>query len=79
MPTEEYAERTIRELQIISKLLAFLLCEGKSQNDKVALLSRAGLNTPEIAVLLDLTPNAIRLIRHKAKKKVKAETKTSRD
>ena len=66
--SNESAE-TILELKKISKLLALIAIENKTQSEKIFFLDQLGYSGPQIGQLLSITPNAVRLALFHARKK----------
>lgn len=58
---ERYQEVVAAKLTTIIKLLAVSLAEGKTQREKIRILSAAGLAPKEIAEILGTTPNTVRV------------------
>lgn len=58
MPNWDELEQNLRRL---TRLQAMRLVIGRSQNDQILLLSRAGFPPKEIADLLGTTPNSVRV------------------
>lgn len=54
-------EVIVAKLTTIIKLLAVSLAEGKTQTEKIRILSTAGLAPKEIAEILGTTPNTVRV------------------
>lgn len=59
----------LAELRKMNKLLALIATDGKAHSERILLLSQIGFSSGDIGELLSITPNAVRLIIHKAKKK----------
>lgn len=57
--TEQKPPETGKDLNILIRLTALALTDGKSRSEQVFLLSKAKLQPKEIAELLDTSPNAI--------------------
>ncbi len=68
MNTQENAD-VLAELRKMNKLLALIATDGKAHSERILLLNQLGFSSSEIGELLAITPNAVRLIVHKAKKK----------
>lgn len=66
MLSDKYGEQIIEHLQGISQLLAIIATDGKTQSEKVVVLLQVGMNPQQISSILGTTPNAVRLIKHKA-------------
>lgn len=47
------------KLEMLIRLTAIGMCEGKGQKEQIALLSNAGMQPKAIANLLDTTPNNV--------------------
>ena len=47
------------KLEMLIRLTAMSLCEGKGQKEQIALLSNVGMQPKAIANLLDTTPNNV--------------------
>lgn len=47
------------KLEMLVRLTAIGMCEGKGQKEQIALLSNAGMQPKAIANLLDTTPNNV--------------------
>ncbi len=63
-----------QKLDTLIKLVASGLIEGKTQREKIQLLSKAGLSPQEIAEFIETSPNTVRValsVMRKAKKKRK--------
>jgi DNA-binding CsgD family transcriptional regulator len=59
------------EVNVMSRLLAISLTQGKTQREKILMLSVAGMNRNEIAELVGTTPGtvSVELSNFKSKKK----------
>jgi DNA-binding CsgD family transcriptional regulator len=51
----------IKQLNTLIKLNTLSLIEGKSQTEKIFLLSKVGFAPKEIAALIGTTPNTVRV------------------
>jgi DNA-binding CsgD family transcriptional regulator len=67
-------QEVLLELKKMSKLLAIIATEGKSQSDKILLFSQVGLPPKEIAEILGITPNLVSVTMHQNKKKGKKKS-----
>lgn len=65
-----------KKLDSLSKLLAFSLVAGKSVNDQVDMLTKAGLRATEIADILGKTENQIYVTQNALRKARKKEATT---
>lgn len=76
---DKLAEAINKKLDIMSRLLAFNIINGKSINEQIDILTKAGLKAAEIAALLDKTENQVYVTqtRLRKKKKESEETQTS--
>lgn len=63
-------EEILIELKRMNKLLALLATQGRSQGEKIILLSQIGLSPKEISEILGVTANLVSVTLHQ-KKKVK--------
>jgi hypothetical protein len=64
MPPEEFAELRQR----LDTLIALAVCQLEHRTESaevIAVLSRFGIQPREIAVILGMTPNAVRVARHR--------------
>jgi DNA-directed RNA polymerase specialized sigma24 family protein len=59
----------LAELRKANKLLALIATDGKPHGERILLLNQLGFSSSEIGDLLAITPNAVRLVVHKARKK----------
>lgn len=64
-------EKTLFELQRISRMLALNLVKDLKTSEKYLMLNNAGFQPKEIAEILDTTPNTVRVELSKLKKKAK--------
>ncbi len=60
MPESEIQE-VLRRLDMLIRLSAYSLIEGKGKWDQFLLLSRVGFQPKDIAAMLGITPNAVRV------------------
>lgn len=60
MMEDEAAKRVEAKLDVIIRLLAAPLVEGKKQADSVQALAALGLDRSEIAAICNTTPDAVR-------------------
>ena len=68
---ERGQEVVIARLGTIIKLLAMSVAEGKTQTEKIRILSAAGLAPKEIAEILGTTPNTVRVALSGLRKRIK--------
>ncbi len=68
MFSEQHAEKLLEQVNKITSLLAVIATDGKPHSEKVMILLQTGLSTQEISVMLGITPNAVRLVKHKINK-----------
>jgi predicted ArsR family transcriptional regulator len=59
------------KLDLLIRLEALALIEGRKQNDQLFLLSKAGFQPKTIAEILGTTPNTVRVQLSKLRKKKK--------
>jgi len=62
------AQTVVGCLQRIESLLALLLIKGVDEIESIRILAGVGYSPSEIAKLVDKTPNAVRIILHRARK-----------
>lgn len=72
---DKLAESINRKLDTMSKLLAFSIINGKSVNEQIDMLTKAGLKAAEIASLLDKTENQVYVTQTTLRKKKKESDK----
>ena len=72
MLNEENFDTLSTQIRKISHLLAIITTEGKMQSERVAILLQSGFSIQEVSELLGVTANAVRLVKHKSKKKKEA-------
>lgn len=58
---EDALKVVISKLDVIIKLMSFAITQGKSQTEKIRLLSAAGFQPKEIAETIGTTPNTVRV------------------
>lgn len=73
--SEKEFENISKKLDTISRLLAFDIIKGKSVNEQIDILTKAGLKASEIALLLDKTENQIYVTQTMLRKKKREPTK----
>ena len=56
------------ELRTANRLLAILATRGMPQRQAIVLLAALGLQPKQIAQIIDITPNAVRVALHKVRK-----------
>ena len=61
----------VGSLDRLTDLVALLLVKGESQPEKIRCLDAVGYTPGEIASLLGVTPNAVRVALHRLKKRIK--------
>lgn len=66
------------ELKRMSKLLALLATRDRKRNEQIKMLSDIDFQPKEIAELLGVTPNAVRVALHAIRKKSKKKTKSKK-
>lgn len=64
-------EEIILELKKVNKLLALIATQGRTQTDKIILLSQIGLTPKEIADILGITSNFVSVTLHHSRKSKK--------
>lgn len=52
-------QELVDKINILIRLMALDLCEGKSQKEQIVLLSNAGIGPKEIADMLGTTANTV--------------------
>lgn len=70
MTNEQFTE-ILNKLDMLTRLVALNLLEGKKQQEQIILLNRVGLEPKEIAEMLDTTPNTVRVTLSKLRKSKK--------
>lgn len=68
-------KQIINRLDVLARLLALDLPEKISQPEKIKILSSMGIQPKDIAIILGVTPNAVRIALHKIMKKRKSSKK----
>ena len=74
MITKEY-ELLATKLDIISRLLAFMITTDRTTNEQIEMLLKAGLKTSDISDILGKTQNQIYVTKNKLKNKRQIDDK----
>lgn len=64
----EFEERLTERLDTIIRLLALNVTKGRPVKEKIFMMSQAGFQPKEIAVILGKTPNSVRVALFKVRK-----------
>lgn len=66
---DEYLENISKQLEAVTKLLAFNLITDKSVSEKIDVLTKVGLKASDIANLVDRSENQVYVTQTKLRKK----------
>jgi hypothetical protein len=65
---DEHFQQLSKKLDTIIKLLIVQTFDGKKDRETIKFLSSVGYQPKDIALLIGITPNAVRIALHKIKK-----------
>ena len=71
---DRVATELVGKLDVLVRLVAVGLCEGKAQSEKIVLLDLAGLPPMSIAELIGTTSNTVRVTLSGLRKKAKGKS-----
>ena len=63
------SEHIATKLDIMSRLLAFIVIEDKPANQQIDIFSKAGFKTSDIAVIIGKSKNQIHVTKNRLRKK----------
>ena len=72
---ETMTNEILSEIRKTNKLLALIATQGKTQSEKIILLSQLGLTPKEISDTIGVSANLVSVTIHNEKKKKKAKNK----
>lgn len=72
-------DRIISELRTSNRLLAIMACRGMQQKDAILLLEAAGFKPTQIASVLSISPNAVRISLHRMRREMHTRSGASAD
>jgi DNA-directed RNA polymerase specialized sigma24 family protein len=70
---EDAAKRVEARLDVIMRLLAVPLVQGKTVGESAQLLARVGLNSEQIAELCGATPGGVRTVLSRARREAASD------
>ena len=66
---DKESEHIATKLDVISRLLAFIVIEDKPANQQIDILSKAGFKTSDIAAIVGKSENQIHVTKNRLRKK----------
>lgn len=73
MMQEDAAKRIEAQLDVIMRLLAVPMVQGKTLGESAQLLARVGLNSEQIAELCGATPGGVRTVLSRARREASSD------